>query len=295
MREQHQEYLNPDDLREYINAGRKEVAMRAMCCRVLTPVSGAIVSWTVINQGSSYSATPTLTITTPDFPSGFLPYPNGAQATANCIVQSGKIINIFSDFGGSGYWQPQMTITDATGTGATATPVVSFVNQLQQGQEVYPFSAVDLSATPGAEAVYMIKSVSVLFGGFRYSLACYDFSTYQALIRQWAQQWQYTPVVCAQYGQGTAGSFFMYPIPNQPYQMEFDCFVLPSELIDDQSVDLIPDPWNHAVAYWACRQAFLELQNFNAAKFYGDLFDKRTLQLSHHARPGRTINPYGRA
>jgi hypothetical protein len=279
---------------EYINEGRKETAMRAQCCRVLTPVSGSIVSWTVTNGGSGYSANPTLTITAPDFPSGAAVYPNGMQATATAIVQNGVIVNIFSQFGGAGYWQPIMTITDATGTGATATPVVSYINQVAQGQEVYPFSAVDLSAFPGAESIYMVKSVSILYSGFRYSLACYAFSTYQALIRQWALQWQYTPVVCAQYGQGTSGSFYMYPIPSQPYQVEFDAFVLPQALEDDQSFEILPDPWTHAVPYWACRQAFLELQNFNAAKFYEDLYDRRMLQLSQHARPGRTINPYGR-
>jgi hypothetical protein len=38
----------------------------------------------------------------------------------------------------------------------------------------------------------------------------------------------------------------------------------------------------------------MELQNLNAAKFYGEEFDKRTLGYSTYARPSRAVNPYGR-
>lgn len=294
LREAKQEFINPDDLRRYINRGRREIAMRAQCIRRLTPISGSIVSWSVTNAGSGYSTSPTLTITAPDFPSGAGPFPNGSQATAGAIVLGGSIAAIDSTYGGYGYYQPQMTITDATGTGATAVPVMSFINQVSQGQEVYPFSAANLSVFPGVDSIYMIKSVSILFSSFRYSLSCYPFSTYQALIRQWSQQWQYVPAACAQYGQGAGGSFYMYPIPSQAYQMEWDCFCLPSDLLNDQSEEAIPAPWTDAVPYFATHLGYLELQNFNAAKFYLDLFDKFVQRYSDYARPGRITNPYGR-
>jgi hypothetical protein len=294
LREQRQELVNPDDITEYINRARQETAMRAMCARGLTPVSGSIIGYTLTSGGENYSNSPTLTITAPDFPSGTLPFPNGSQATASAIVSNGVIQSIFSQYGGYGYFEPTITITDTTGTGAAATPIVSYINELQQGQEVYSFSSVNLSLFPGAAAVYMIKSVSILFSGFRYSLACYDMTTYQSLVRQWALIWQYTPVVCAQYGQGTSGSFYMYPIPSQTFQMEWDCFFLPSYIYTDQDFDLIPDPWTNAVPYFALHLAFLELQNFNGANYYLDLFDKMLHRYSTYARPGMRINPYGR-
>lgn len=294
LREQRQMYVNPDDLTEYINRARQETAMRAMCVRGLTPVSGSIISYTVTAGGSGYSASPTVTITAPDFPSGTLPFPNGSQATASAIVSNGVIVGINSTYGGYGYFQPLVTITDTTGTGATAIATVSYVNELLQGQEVYPFTSVNLSIFPGVDSIYMIKSVSILFSGFRYSLACYDMTTYQSLVRQWALIWQYTPVVCAQYGQGTSGSFYMYPVPSQTFQMEWDCFFLPSFIHTDQDYDPIPDPWTNAVPYFALHLAFLELQNFNAANYYLDLFDKMLHRYSTYARPGGRINPYGR-
>lgn len=294
LREARQELINPQDLVEYINRARREVAMRAQCIRRLTPISGQITGWSVTDAGTGYSQTPTLTITAPDFPSGQGPYPNGDQATATAQVQNGTISAIDSDYGGYGYFQPEMTITDATGSDAAATPVLSYINQLNQGQEVYPWSDVNLSMWPGVESIFRIQSVSLLFSAFRYSLACYDFSTYQALIRQWSQQWQYVPAACAQYGQGVDGQFFMYPVPSQAYQLEWDCFCIPSDLVDDRSYEAIPAPWTDAVPYFAAHLGYLEIQQFNFAKGYLDLFDKMIQRYSDYARVGRRTNPYGR-
>ena len=117
-REQGQSFLNPQDLIDYVNRARREVAMRSQCVRVLTPVSGAITTASVANPGSGYTA-PTVVITAPDYPSGAGSNPNGAQATAAAIVQSGTIAAVNITYGGSGYFQPQATITDPTGTGAS--------------------------------------------------------------------------------------------------------------------------------------------------------------------------------
>ena len=294
MRDSRQDLLDPGDLIDYVNRARREVAMRAQCIRRLTPISGAVIGASIVDGGSGYTSAPTVTISTPDFPSGSGPFPGGDQATASAIVQSGTIAAINIDYGGAGYWQPTAEITDSAGSGASVTLSMSFINQLNESQEAYAFSDVDLSMFPGVESVYMIRSVSILYSAFRYSLACYDFSTYQARIRQWAQQWRYVPGVCAQYGQGAGGSFYMYPIPSQAYQMEWDCLCLPQALTTNLSVEAIPDPWSEAVPYFAAHLAFLELQNYNAGEYYLKLFDKMLQRYSDYARPGRVTNIYGR-
>lgn len=289
-----QRQLDPEDLIDYINRARREVAARTQCCRYLTPISASVMSATVTAQGSGYSSNPTITITSPDFPSGQLPYPNGAQATATAIVQSGKIVSINITYGGAGYFQPQITITDTSGTGAAAVANISPINLLQPNQEQYAFSSINVSMFPGVDSVYAIKSVSVIYANYRYSLPMYSFSTYQAMVRQFPFQYTYVPTFASQYGQGSFGSFFAYPWPSQIYQWEFDCFVLPQDLIDDQSVDIIPAPWDDVVPYFAAHLAYLEIQNMNAGQYYLDLFDKMCLRKSQYARPGRVVNPYGR-
>lgn len=294
LRDAKQELINPHDIITYINIGRREIAMRAECIRRLPPISGSIISYSITAAGSGYSNSPTIAVTAPDYPSGQGAFPNGDQATAQAIVSSGSIVAIDSTYGGYGYYQPQVTITDTSGTGATATPVMSFINQFSQGKEVYPFSDIDLSMFPGVESVYMIKSVSVLFSNFRYSLACYDFSTYQALIRQYQATCQYVPAVCAQFGQGVDGSLYFYPLPSQSYQVELDCLCLPSDLETDLSVEAIPMPWTDAIKYWAASMCYENLQSWNAARYYEDKFNRFLQGYSVYARRGRRINPYGR-
>jgi hypothetical protein len=290
-----QDLLDPEDIIKYINRARREIAIRTQCIRVLTPITGAVIGGSVVSGGSAYSATPTITLTAPDFPSGAGPYPNGSQGgTISAVVSGGSITGINVGYGGAGYWQPAFSITDATGSGASITPTLSNLNQLNEGQEVYPFSQADLSPFPGVQSIYAIQSVSLLYSGFRYSLILYSMSTYQSLIRIWANQWRYVPCVCAQYGQGVNGSFYMYPIPSQAYQCEWDAYCLPQDLLTNLSVEAIPDPWTDAVAYWAAHLCYLSLQNFNAAKFYEDMFNRRCLGYSNAARVSRASSPYGR-
>lgn len=288
------ELVDEGDLIDFVNQARRETAMRAQCVRVLPAISNPIVSATVTAGGSGYT-NPTVTITPPDFPSGFLPLPNGAQASASVTVIGGVIVSANIIYGGAGYFQPQITVTDPTGVGFEGTLTTQTVNTLNLGQEQYPFSAVDLSQNPGVEAIYLVRGVSVIFSNYRYSLPMYSFSVYQALIRQYvASQFQYVPAFGAQFGQGTSGTLFLYPPPSQVYQLEWDCQCLPQDLIDDQSYEVIPDPWTDAVAYYSAHLAFLSVQNLNTARLYNDLYDERMKRFRSYVSPGRAINPYGR-
>lgn len=293
-RDQRQPQLNPDDLRNYVNRARREIAMRSGCIRLLPPISGQIISATIAAGGTGYT-NPTVVITPPDFPSGIPPFPSGQQATATA-TQSGGVINAVSIvFGGFGYWQPQITITDPTGSGAVITPNMSFISQLIPSQEVYPFSAINLSMFPGVQSVYNVRGISVLYSNYRYSMILPSFSTYQALLRNFPLQFQYVPFFCAKIGAGTGTSMFFYPLPSQAYQMELDCSCLPSDLLDDQSFDVLPDPYTDAVPFLSCYYAYLELQNWNVARFYKNEFDEWMKRYGTYVYPGNVINRYGRS
>lgn len=294
LRDSKQELLDPGNLNSYINRARREVAMRTQALRVLTPISGSLIGAVVTAAGSGYSNAPVVTVSAPDFPSGGALYPNGDQATASAIVSSGQISAIDITYGGHGYFQPTLTITDTTGTGATATPQLSFINQLNQGQEQYPLSAVDLSAFPGLQSLYYVMSVSVIFSNYRYTLMFPSFTTYQGFVRNYPLRYQYTPVACAQLGRGTSTVLFVQPIPSQQFQLEIVGLALPSDLIDNQSVEALPDPFTDAVPFMAIYFGYLELQNFNAARFYSGEFDNWMHRHAVYTMPGRSVNIYGR-
>ena len=281
-----------NDIVNYVNQARRHVAELTQCCRVLTPVSGSISSITVLTGGSGYTS-PSVTITPPDAPGGTASNPNGLQATAVAHL-TGTSITSITVSANAGYFNPTVTITDPTGVNATAQPVVSSIAQTVQGQEVYAFSAVPLGGAQGVSSIIAVKSISILYNNFRYSLPVYSFTEYQAYIRRYPFQYSYVPTVGSQYGQGANGSLYLYPIASQAYQMELDCFCLPSDLATDADYDAIPLPWSDSVPYFAAYLAFLQMQKANDARGMLDLFDKMLVRQSQSARPGRITNPYGR-
>jgi len=293
IRDARQQFIDIGDIDSYINRARREVAMRTQCIRILTPVSGSIVTIQVLTPGAGYT-NPTVTISPPDFPSGALPNPRGQQAIAVAQQIGGQITNISVSYGGDGYFTSDVTITDPTGSGATAVASTNPINVTSAQQEIYNFSDVPLSQFAGVKGIFAVHGVSFIFANYRYSLPCYPFTTYQAMVRQYPQQFLYVSTIFSQYGQGEGGSLYMYPIPSTAYQMEWDTFCLPSDLITDQDNEAIPGPWTEAVPYFAAHMCYLELQNLNAAKFYLDLYDNMVHRYSGYARPGRMINPYGR-
>ncbi len=292
-RDQKQEFNNPDDLISYINTARREIAMRSQAIRRLTPIAAQVISARVTSGGSGY-VNPTVVISPPDFPSGYGVSPGGRQATALATLNGGVISGIDIVDGGSGYFSPTVTITDSAGSGATATLALGPMNTLNQSQEVYNFSDIDLSQSPGCSAVYYVRSIAVIYADYRYVLPSYAFSEYQARVRQFPFQFQYVPTFCSFFGQGTNGSVYCYPLPSQTYQMEWDCLCLPTDLTDNLSVEALPQPWTDTVKFYAMHLVMLERGNYNAAKMYLDLYEKFALSYSAYARIGRTSNPYGR-
>lgn len=292
LREQKQILANPTDLTRYINRARREIAMRSQAIRFLTPISGPILSCELTAGGSDYT-NPTVTISPPDFPSGGVNSPNGRQATAVATVQAGVIVGIDITDGGEGYFEPIATITDDTGSGATATLTLSSIMTLNAGQEQYRYSDIDLSTVPGASSVYFVRSASIIYSNYRFSLPCLDFSTFQAKIRNYpAGTYQYVPTFMSQFGQGAGGSLFFFPIASQTYQLELDCQLLPADLTTNQSVELLPEPWTDAVMYFAAHLFFLEAQNLNGAKGMLELYEKFAVRYSGYSRAGRVTNPY---
>jgi len=293
IRDRRMKEMNPADLIGYINRARREIAERTQCLRVLTPISGPITAITVTAAGSGYT-NPTVTISKPDQPSAALPNPAGKQATATASVVGGQISSISVSNGGDGYFQPTVTITDPTGTGATAKAQTSPIGVTAFQQEVYSFSAAALGSAPGIDSIFAVQSCALIYANYRYTVPIYPFTQYQSFIRQYPQQYIYVPTVGSQYGQGAGGSFYLYPLPSQAFQMQWDCFCLPLDLTDDNTYEAIPQPWQDAVAFGATAYAFMELQNLNTARFWQDRFDEYVHRQSAWARIPRAVNQYGR-
>ena len=89
--------------------------------------TGAVTTITLTGGGSGYSASPTVAIA--DF--NCTGVGCGAGATATATVTGGIITAITLTNGGSGYFAPTVTITDPTGTGATADAAIGGMQRLE--------------------------------------------------------------------------------------------------------------------------------------------------------------------
>jgi hypothetical protein len=294
LRDAKQDLLEQDDITEHINEARREVAMRAQCIRRLTPIAAGLTSATVTAGGSGYT-NPKVTISVPDFPDGLAGYPNGRQATANALMQGGVITGVEIQDGGAGYQNPTMAITDPHGTGAKVVPAPILYNQINQGQEQYLYSSIDVSNWPGVKAVYYVNSVGIIYANWRYSPEYCSFSKYQAMVRTYtATSYQYVPGFFTQRGRGENGDLFFYPLPSQTYPVEYDCLCTPIDLTDNQTPEAIPQPWQDAVKFHAAALCYLDLQNGNKAREYFTLFDDFMHRYGAYAMPGRRLAQYGR-
>lgn len=123
-------------------------------------------------------------------------------------------------------------------------------NQTVVGQEIYLFSAIDLTGNPGVASVLNIRGISLLWGNQRFTMLKNGFSKHTALIRTYPNSCPDVPSAWAQFGQGQQGSLYVYPIPNSAYPLEYDCTCLPIALLDDTTVEAIPTPWTTAIPYF---------------------------------------------
>jgi hypothetical protein len=301
--DEHQALYNPDDLIAFINIARAEVAAQGQCIRRLSPAQSSIMTLQVIEPGIDYTA-PTLSISTPDAPSGSLPYPAGLQATGVCMAIGGGIATAGLTNGGNGYFQPTVTVNDPTGTGAVIQPTLGPIWQTQFGQEEYNFSEIPLGGFAGVANVLAIRSVSFNWNNWQWSASRVSFSKYQALIRQYVASFYAPPVWCCQFGQGIDGSYKLYPLPDQPYSQSADCICLPFDLYTDTDYEAIPQPWRRAVPYFAAHLCLLSKaaevpQMLPLASTYfnersGGLFQVEMRRARAFAQPGYASSYYGR-
>lgn len=252
------------ELTAYLNTARNQIAGEGQCVRRLSASAGALGAITVGSRGSGYTTVQVI-VSAPDSPSGVAPGANGVQATATAALSGGTITAVTVLSAGGGYFAPAVTFS-GNGTGATAVATTSGVSQTYVGQEVYPFAAV----TPGLAfsgsgilEILQVNSVSLIWGTFRYTPTHLGFSKYQAQVRNYsAGGYLGQPGISAQFGQGDAGSLYLYPVPDQSYAMEWDCFCLPVPLLDDSTVEAIPYPWTEAVPFRAAYYALSGKQRF---------------------------------
>jgi hypothetical protein len=276
------------DITAYINIARSQIAIEGECIRALLS-GGTITNLAINSPGSGYSGTATVTFTG-----------GGAQAFASATIGGGAIATVTLLNGGWG-WIPASALTvTATGSiggsNATFTATVDNSATTVTGQEVVQFTTLNsLLAAWNTGPIVSLQGMSQVIKVF--SVACNQsgtykpmlqekiWSEYQAYLRIYSNTQQNYPIYWAQYGQGVAGSFYLFPWPSQPLQLDVDVCCTPIALVTDGTVEAIPYPWTDAVPYYAAYLAYENSSRKEDAdrmfKMYS-MFMKRGRAFSEH-------------
>jgi hypothetical protein len=266
------QYYSDTDLTNYINRGRKRIALRGQCVRIL--LSGGTITALAINSpGSGYAGSLTVTI------SGA-----GQQATATGTISGGAVNTVTLVNGGWGYITGSSTTVAAVGStsGTNATFTVTTDNSLTTipGQEVYSFATANnlVVGNPFFPGMLQIAGVFSVAGAWGANAAMKPllkpeiWTNFQAYYRSYNNGMQNYPTVWAQYAQGAKGSIYLWPLPSQFSQMDWDCWCEPIPLVDDTTAEAIPYPWTDCVSYYAAMLAYDNAQRAEDSKKMMDMF-----------------------
>jgi hypothetical protein len=276
------------DIDVYINLARAQIAIEGECIRALL-TGGTITNLVILSPGSGYAGTATVTFTG-----------GGAQAFATATIGGGAIATVTLTNGGWG-WIPASALTvtatgSVSGSNATFTPTVDNSATTVTGQEVVNFSTLNgLLTAWNAGPIVALQGMSQVIKVF--SVACNQSGTYKPMLTEkiWSEFQAYLriysntqmnyPIYWSQFGQGVAGSLYLFPWPAQPLQLDVDVCCTPINLVTDGTAEAIPYPWTDAVPYYAAYLAYENSSRKEDAdrmfKMYS-LFMKRGRAFSEH-------------
>ena len=262
-------FYTQSQLTDYINSARERVVRDTGCLREVV----------VTQTPCQVAPTATISSATPAYPTAWAA---NTAVTLNSFIFS----NIFI-----------YQVTTAGTTGDTAPPYPA--NQTNN-YENYPPSTEFLNGTAGltyvgncenisyaaltnlmgssplspssGNTVLDILNINLYWGNTRVPLDYLAWSDFNSRLRFW-QNYIGRPLAFSIYGQQ---QIYIGPVPDQVYQLEIDCVVLPLELslTTPNATDVINDPYNTCVKYYAAYTAKYYEQSFGEAEIYKQEYTK---------------------
>ena len=133
-----------------------------------------------------------------------------------------------------------------------------------------------LAASSG-NTILDIVNINLYWGNTRVPLNYLAWTDFNARLRFW-QNYIGRPLGYSVYGQG---QIYIGPVPDQIYQIEVDCIVLPLPLTQTNPsvVDTINDPYTTCVKFYAAYLAKYYEQSFGEAEIYKQEYNKHVLSV----------------
>lgn len=234
---------------DYINRGRSRVVRDTGCNRILTTGYlspgvevfnfGGVTGVGAIVAGTGYSNSFAVTFT-----GG-----GGTGAAGTATASGGKITSV--------------AIT-AQGTGYTSTPTPVFTAGGGSGG----------SGTAGflPAATFDVVNTTIYWGSLRRPLGYRVWTLFNAAFRS-VQNFTGPPAVFSVYNNT---SVYVAPIPDQTYQVDFDCVQTVVDFaINDTAADPIPFPFHNPVSFYGAYLAQIKAQKFEVANYFKDQYNNQ--------------------
>ena len=139
------------------------------------------------------------------------------------------------------------------------------------GTNTYAISSISVAGITGAESVLIVRKLA------------YNGNTVPLTNKPWDWFYNYcainpqsgNPTVWSQLSQGAAGTLYLWPTPASVLTLAPDCVILPADLVNDTSTDLLSFPWDRPVKYYAAYLAYLSAQRQSDAQQMLALYTQR--------------------
>jgi hypothetical protein len=172
--------------------------------------------------------------------------------------------------------------------------------QTINGLERYPFRGF---ANPylkqtyaGCEAIIDVSQVSVSWGGSPLpSLAWLPWSDLQAYARAYFNLVTSYPYYWSVLADGEEGEIWLYPVPQQPMDMEWDVYCAPTPLNTNDDFDAIPLGLRSSIKFGAVSLALTGKQRYADAEYLNNVFMRRVLTGVSARDRGKVPNYYWEA
>lgn len=194
----------------------------------------------------------------------------GAQATPDQAVPSGA--------------QPDAdpASTFATIAGQERYPYIGFANPYLNQQYA------------GLRGICDVVSVSGSWGGaVRPSLNWMPFEDFQAYCRSNVILVTNYPIVFTVFNDGEGGEIWLFPVPQQANEMEWDTLCTAGPIYNDDQFDAIPSPFHNGVKYYAAARAFEDSMRYGSAELMKARFEDSNMLRRGAVDRGKTPRHYG--
>lgn len=127
----------------------------------------------------------------------------------------------------------------------------------------------------GVDSVIDLIDVAVSWGSASRPVMEWEaFEVLQALARIYSVGVFTYPFKAAKQGDGLNQILYLFPVPSQALEMEWDASCLPKALYTDSDYEAIPEPFNNAVKFRAASYVYMAQNRFGSSELMEEQFTR---------------------